>query len=89
MKYNVKTSSQEITANTTIKQSKFGGWLCVNIGNTGIVYVDGYPLNPGDGIDMTHLAPEVVWAQPIRIIVTGGATARFTSLYYTEVKERR
>lgn len=85
--YKVRTSSRDISENTTISPSNFGGWLIVNNGTTGNVYVDGYKLEPGDGLNMTDLHPDVIWDQPIRVIIDSGAIARFTSLRYTEVKK--
>ena len=86
MKYKVTTNTIDITENTTIRPDKrFGGWLAVNTG-TADATVDGYPLSPGDGLDMTHIRPEIVWGSAIAIVLQSGAKIRFTRLIYSELK---
>lgn len=82
MKYKVTTDTQEITTNTTVRaDGSFGGWLAVNTG-TANATVDGYPLAPGEGLDMTHLHPTVIWGSNISIVLTSGAKVRLTRLMY-------
>lgn len=88
MAYKVRTSQRDITANTTINPSDFGGWMVVNTGTTGKVYVNGFALESGDGINLTYLAPDVIWETPIAIVVDAGAKARIMLLRYTKDKER-
>ena len=86
MRYTVKSSSQELNQSTTIRPSHFGGWMAVNSG-TVAVSVDGYVLQPGDGIDYTHLHPSVTWDSPINIVIPVGGSVRFTRLMYNEVND--
>lgn len=84
-KYSVKTRQDVVTQNTTFNDPKYGGWLAVNTGNVNIM-VDNYTLQPGDGIDYTHLSPEVVYESPIRIQVPSGGQCILTRFLYKEVK---
>lgn len=84
MGYKVSTNTQNYAENTTIRPDNFGGWLAVNIGSAN-VSVDGYPLAPGEGLDMTHLAPDVRWDKPIQIVITAtGGMVRMTRLIYKQ-----
>lgn len=86
MKYRVSTESRDILKNETIRPNKYGGWMAVNTG-TADATVDGYPLSPGDGLDLTHLSPDVIWDTPIQIVLSPGAKVRITRFLYTEVKK--
>ena len=84
--YKVRTSQRDITENTTINPSNFGGWMVVNTGTTGKVYVNGFALESGDGLDLTKLDPSVIWDSPIKIVLDTGAKARIMQMYYSEIK---
>lgn len=84
-KYTVKTRQQVVTANTTFNDNQYGGWLAVNTGNVDIK-VDNFTLQPGDGLDFTHLDPSVIYESPIRIQVPTGGECTITRLLYKEVK---
>lgn len=86
MKYKVSTESRDIMKNETIRPGNYGGWMAVNTG-TADATVDGYPLAPGDGLDLTHLSPDVLWDTPIQIVLTPGAKIRLTRFLYKEVKK--
>lgn len=85
MKYKVSTESRDILKNETLRPGKYGGWMAVNTG-TADATVDGYPLAPGEGLDLTHLAPEVIWDTPIQVVLLSGAKVRITRFIYKEVK---
>lgn len=84
--YKLNTNTQLVTESTTIMPSKFGGWLAVNTGTTGTATVDGYPLAPGDGLDFTHIHPDVIWNAPIKIVISAGSNIRLTRFVYTHSK---
>ena len=86
MAYKVRSSQRDITENTTINPSNFGGWMVVNTGTTGKVYVNGFALDVGDGLDLTKLDPSVIWDTPISIVLDPSAKARIMQLRYSEVK---
>ena len=76
MSYSVKLRSETITNNTKLNDTKYGGWMAVNIG-TDPVEVYGVTLNAGEGLSsesIIHLAPGDCWAEPIDIqfVVPGG-----------------
>ena len=76
----------DVTENTTLQPENYGGWLAVNTG-TADVSVDGYTLSPGDGLDFTSLAPNVLWNKQIQIIIlAAGGKVRITRFIYTEVR---
>lgn len=85
MAYKVSTEVQTISSNTTLRQGRYGGWMAVNIGTGGCI-VDGYPLAPGEGLDFTHLQPDVLWDKSIDIVCQPGGAIRVTRLIYKEVK---
>lgn len=86
MKYKVSSNSQDILTSVTIRPKNFGGWLAVNTGTADAV-VDGYTLAPGEGLNYTHLSPDVIWDMPIVINLTAtGSRVRLTRLLYREVK---
>ena len=79
--YKVTAKTQDILQNTTIRPDKSGGWLAINTG-TNTATVNGYPLAPGEGLDFTKLAPEVVWNSDITITLEKGGMIRLTRLQY-------
>ena len=88
MGYKVSTNTQDILTSTTIRPGKFGGWLAVNTG-TGDAIVDGYTLAPGEGLDYTHIHPDVIWDMPITInLQAAGSKVRLTRLMYKEVARK-
>ena len=76
----------DITENTTLQPENYGGWLAVNTG-TANVSVDGYTLEPGDGLDFTKLDPHVLWNKQIQIVILAtGGKVRITRFIYSEAK---
>ena len=86
-KYKVSARTLDISASTTIMpENNFGAWLAVNTG-TAAASVLGFPLQPGEGLDMTTAVPAgSVWDSPIPIIINTGAVVRITRLQYKEIK---
>lgn len=84
--YKVTTKTQDIITSQTIAPDTSGGWLAINIGAESAI-VNGYELMPGQGLDFTHLSPEVVWNSEISIQISSIATSkvRLTRLYYTKI----
>lgn len=69
MAYEIRKRVKVITENTTITDTDFGGWMCVNVG-TGTVEVDKVPLEQYQGLDFTAaVQPGDYWKSPIQIIV--------------------
>ena len=86
MKQRVTRNTQDYTSNTTVRpDGQFGGWLAINTG-TADATVDGYPLAPGEGLDLTHLHPDAIWGSPIQIVLQPGAKIRMTTLLYKSIK---
>ena len=83
--WKVRKSTEEITANTTVRAEGYGGWLAVNVGE-GNAIVDGYTIEPGEGLDFTSLQPDVIWDSPISIVLETGGIIRLTRLMYKEIK---
>lgn len=84
-KYTVKVRQDVVTENKTFNDPGFGGWMAVNTGTVDIT-VDNFTLQPGDGIDLTHLQPDVLYTSPIRFQVPAGGQAVLARLLYKEVK---
>lgn len=84
--YKVTTRTQDITTSRTISPDTSGGWIAINTG-ADTVYINGYEMMPGQGLDFTHLSPEVVWNNEITIQIPNSSTGkvRLTRLYYTKL----
>lgn len=82
MGYSVKIRSEIYKENTTVNPGDFSGWLCVNSG-TGNVQVQKTVLQPGEGLDFTHMHPDVLWDSPIPIVIleTGGEVTLHRLIY--------
>lgn len=78
---NVTTRSQTIVSNTTLMPEGFGGYYAKNIGS-GNVIVDGYILEPGEYLDFSSMASDVVWNSPIVIVCETGGELRITRFMY-------
>lgn len=65
-KYQIVSKLQTVTSNTTLMPEGFGGWYAQNIGQS-TVKVDGFLLEPGESLDFSTLAPNVIWNSPITI----------------------
>ena len=79
MLYTTKLRAETITTNTRLNDTKYGGWLAINIG-TAEVSVYGVPLQPGEGLSsesIAHLNPGDLWQEPIDITVNTGGAVRF------------
>ena len=86
MGYRVRTRTKEITANTTINDMDFAGWMCVNTGSA-TVEVNKIPLAPTEGLDFTAcIPPDSVWEEPIKIVVTPGGKLTLMQLLFREDK---
>lgn len=82
-KFRLTTRKDVITTDTTLADEKYGGWLAVNTGDQDVV-VDGYTLQPGDGLDFTNIPPNVIWSTPISIqCPTAGGVVTLTRFLYT------
>ena len=68
--YETKQRSETITQSTRLNDTKYSSWKAINNG-TGVVIVDGQPLQPGEGIEH-NLQPNQTWNQPIDIQVQAG-----------------
>lgn len=88
MGYKVKTRVRTITQNTTITETDFGGWMCVNTG-TAAVEVNKVPLQPSEGLDFTAcVPPDTHWDSPIQIVIpTPGGQVTITQLIYKDDKK--
>ena len=76
----------EISENTTLQPENYGGWMAVNTG-IGNVSVDGFVLEPGDGLDFMSLDPHVIWNKQIQVVIlTTGGKARIRRMLYKEMK---
>ena len=76
----------DVAENTTLQPENYGGWLAVNTG-TANVSIDGYVLEPGDGLDFTALDPRVLWNKQIQIVIlAAGGKVRITRFIYSEAK---
>lgn len=83
--YLAKTKTEIIVDNTVLQAEEFGGWQALNTGTT-IATVNGVPLDPNGttvGLDFTHLQPDVIWSEPIRITFSGVGT---NSVVITRIK---
>lgn len=75
----------DYTESTSVVPDGFGGWMAVNTG-TAAAEVNGYSLQPGEGLDFTNLHPEVEWNSPIKIVLQNtGAKIRMTQIKYKQV----
>ena len=88
MGYKVKTRVKVITTNTTINDTDFGGWMCVNTG-TAAAEVNKVLLQPGEGLDFTAcVPPDTHWDSPIQIAITNpGGQITLTQLIYKDDKK--
>lgn len=84
-KYQIVSKLQTVTSNTTLMPEGFGGWYAQNIGQS-TVKVDGFLLEPGESLDFSTLAPNVIWNSPITIefpaIQTAAGSVRVMRLMY-------
>ena len=65
-KYQIVSKLQTVTSNTTLMPEGFGGWYAKNIGQS-TVKVNGFLLEPGESLDFSTLAPNVIWNSAITI----------------------
>ena len=87
MGYDIRKRVKVITENTTITDTDFGGWMCVNTG-TGVVEVDKVPLQPTQGLDFTaSVRPEDHWKSPIQIVVNPGGQLILSQLICKDDKK--
>ena len=87
MEYIVNKSVQIVEESTTIKKDNLGGWWCVNQG-TADAKVDEVVLAPDMGQDeYRDLPPNVIWADPIKIVCQPGAKVVVTMLFYSKRPE--
>lgn len=83
--YKAASKVETYTESTSVVPNGFGGWMAVNTG-TAAVEVNGYPLQPGEGLDFTNLHPDVLWNSPIKIVIANaGGQVRMTQIMYKEV----
>ena len=79
----VSARTESFSASTTIRpQTGYGAWMCVNVG-TAAATVMGFPLQPGEGLDLTSAVPAGArWDTDIQIDITPGAVIRIMRLQY-------
>lgn len=82
----VTTRSQTIVSNTTLMPEGFGGYYAKNNG-TGNVIVDGYILEPGDHLDFSNMASDIIWNSPIVIVCETGGELRITRFLYDHINK--
>lgn len=88
--YSVLATTENFTQNTTLRPETYGGWSAINTGMNE-VQVNGYSLQPGEGLDFTHLQPDVIWGSPITIqgmLPDGTSCVRVTRLTYKKMDEK-
>lgn len=76
----VVSRSETINVNSTLMPEGYSGWIAKNIG-TGNVAVDGFILEPGEVLDMSHI--EAVWNSAITITCESGGSIRLIRLKYS------
>ena len=80
--YKVKAVIRTYTENASVTDTNFSGWQVVNTGTDDIM-VNKITLEPGQGLDYTHLHPDVIWDMPIQIVIlNAGGEATLTMLQY-------
>lgn len=79
----ISARTESFSTSTTITpQDGYGAWMCVNVG-TAAATVMGFPLQPGEGLDLTKAVPAgVKWDTNIQIEITPGAIVRVMRLQY-------
>ena len=76
--YSTKLRAETITTNTRLNDTRYGGWLAINIG-TANAKVYGVTLQPGEGLSsesICHLNPGDTWQEPIDIECAAPAAIR-------------
>lgn len=88
-KYTVKTRTDVVRENIALTNNAYGGWLAVNSGVDAVI-VNGITLLPGEVLDFTKLAPDVIWDEPIKIVTnnTPGNQVTVTRLVYKEISRK-
>ena len=81
--YETKQRSETIVESTKRNDTRYSSWKAINIG-TGIVIVDGVPLEPGEGIEH-KLEPAQTWNEPISIEVQAGGKLQLLRQIVTPV----
>lgn len=86
MRYRITERTVNITESTTITPEKnYGGWFAVNQG-VNSAFVNGYELQPGEGIDMRNACPPgCVWGANIKIVINTGAEVRLSRFEATPI----
>lgn len=88
MGYEIKQRAETITANTRLNDTKYCGWLAINIG-TSAVTVYGVELLPGEGLSsqsIMQLSAADKWTEPIDIVVQPGGAVRMLRTLATPIK---
>lgn len=67
-KYDITERTVDVTSPTTLMpENHFGGWFAVNTG-ANVAYINGYPVQPGEGLDYRDSCPvPCEWKSPIKI----------------------
>ena len=81
--FETKQRSETIVESTKRNDTRYSSWKAINIG-TGIVTVDGVPLEPGEGIEH-KLEPQQTWTEPISIEVQAGGKLQLLRQIVTPV----
>lgn len=81
--FETKQRSETISKNSKLNDTRYSSWKAINTG-TGIVIVDGVPLDPGEGIEH-KLEPTQTWNEPISIEVQAGGKLQLLRQIVTPV----
>lgn len=81
--FETKQRSETIVNNTKLNDTRYSSWKAINIG-TGVVTVDGVPLNPNEGIEH-KLEPTQTWKEPINIEIQAGGKLQLLRTIVTPV----
>lgn len=83
--YRAVSKEVDYSVSTSVVPDGFGGWMAVNVG-TAACEVNGFPLQPGEGLDFTNLHPEVLWNSPIKIVISNvGGKIRMSQIKYNKI----
>ena len=87
--YSVKMRSEIITESKRLNDTRYCGWLAVNIGESGVVRIFNVPLQPGEGLSsqsIVNMQPGDVWSEPIDIQVEPGGKLQLLRTLASEIR---
>ena len=87
MAYKTKRRIKVFTANTTVNDTDFSGWMAVNTGTTP-VEVERIRLQPDMGLNLLQAVPkDSTWDSPIQIVVPEGGEVTLYQLIHKEIAD--